>query len=182
MTITSHDNNSQFTSLYHLQGPTAMFTTSTDCSSSIQAVHLASQGILLTSYMGRGVTLDVSLITKTGQLEIAGPNVKCWVDADIEGCGTTKFLRPLQKALGDGNNFYGILEANTINQDGHSNYGFITPHSIPQASKLFQAWKLTEMTQIDCFEARGNDPRFTLQCCNEVFSNADNFFLESLNH
>ena len=183
MIITSHDNNLQFTSLYHLQGPAAMFTTSTNCSSSIQAVHLASQGILLTSYdMGRGDTLNVSLITKTGQLEIAGPNVKCWVDTVIEGCETTKLLRPLQKALGDGNNFYGILEATTINQDGHSNYDFITPHSIPQASKLFQAWKLTEMTQIDCFEAHGNDPRFIIQCCNEVFSNADNFFLESLNH
>lgn len=185
MAITSHDNNSQFTSLFHLQGPATIFTTS--CSSQIQAVHLACQDILLTSCdIARGVTLDVSLITKTGQLaiQIAGPNIKCWVNAGIEGCGATKLLRPLQKALVDGDNVYGILEATGTNQDGYSNYGIITPHFI-QASELFQAWKLTEMTQIDCFEAHGNDLRFTLQCCNEFFSNelaAANFFLESVNH
>ena len=62
--LTIHSYN-----LFHLQGPATMFTT-TGYSSSIQAVHLARQcDLLISCDMAKGVTLDVSLITKTGHLK-----------------------------------------------------------------------------------------------------------------
>lgn len=141
----------------------------TGCSSSLLAVHLACQGLLSRDCemaIAGGITLDLLPIsTKTdiwNQLGITGPNVKCRAfDASAtgiakgEGCGVV-LLKPLSTALSDGDHIYGVLEATTANQDGHSN-GITAPHPGAQAHLLCQAWKLANITpkSLDYFEAHG---------------------------
>ncbi|KAK6195304.1 hypothetical protein SNE40_000764 [Patella caerulea] len=141
----SHGNHSPFISsrvsyTHDLHGPAMMVATG--CSSSLLAVHLACQGLLsgdCEMAIAGGITLDLLPISaKTdiwNQLGITGPNVKCRAfDASAkgiakgEGCGVI-LLKPLHKAIQDGDHIYGTLEATTANQDGHSN-GITAPHPI----------------------------------------------------
>ena len=168
----SHGNHSPFISsrvsyTLDLSGPAMMVATG--CSSSLLAVHLACQGLLSNDCemaIAGGITLDLlPLSLKTdiwNQLGITGPNVKCRAfDADAkgiakgEGCGVI-LLKPLHKAILDGDFVYAVLEASTANQDGHSN-GITAPHPIAQANLLCQAWNLAKISPnlIGYFEAHG---------------------------
>ena len=168
----SHGNHSPFISsrisyTLDLSGPAMMVATG--CSSSLLAVHLACQGLLSNDCemaIAGGITLDLlPLSLKTdiwNQLGITGPNVKCRAfDADAkgiakgEGCGVI-LLKPLNKAIIDGDFVYAVLEASTANQDGHSN-GITAPHPIAQAKLLCQAWDLAKISPnlIGYFEAHG---------------------------
>ena len=168
----SHGNHSPFISsrvsyTLDLKGPAMMVATG--CSSSLLAVHLACQGLLSKDCemaIAGGITLDLlPLSLKTdiwNQLGITGPNVKCRAfDANAkgiakgEGCGAI-LLKPLNKAVLDGDFIYAVLEASTANQDGHSN-GITAPHPIAQANLLCQAWNLAKIAPntIGYFEAHG---------------------------
>ena len=168
----SHGNHSPFISsrvsyTHDLQGPAMMIATG--CSSSLLAVHVACQGLLsgdCDMAIAGGITLDLLPIsTKTdiwNQLGITGPNVKCRAFdesakgiAKGEGCGVV-LLKPLSKALQENDFIYGVLEATTANQDGHSN-GITAPHPVAQANMLNQAWKLAGVNpkDLDYFEAHG---------------------------
>ena len=141
----------------------------TGCSSSLLAVHLACQGLLSKDCemaIAGGITLDLlPLSLKTdiwNQLGITAPHVKCRAfDANAkgiakgEGCGVI-LLKPLDKAILDGDFIYAVLEASTTNQDGHSN-GITAPHPNAQANLLCQAWKLAKISPnlIGYFEAHG---------------------------
>ena len=168
----SHGNHSPFISsrvsyTLDLSGPAMMVATG--CSSSLLAVHLACQGLLSNDCemaIAGGITLDLlPLSLKTdiwNQLGITGPNVRCRAfDADAkgiakgEGCGVI-LLKPLNKAISDGDFVYAVLEASTANQDGHSN-GITAPHPIAQANLLCKAWNLAKISPnlIGYFEAHG---------------------------
>lgn len=168
----SHGNHSPFISsrvsyTHDLHGPAMMVATGS--SSSLLAVHLACQGLLSRDCemaIAGGITLDLLPVsTKTdiwNQLGITGPNVRCRAfDASAsgiakgEGCGVV-LLKPLHNAISDGDHIYGILEATTANQDGHSN-GITTPHPGAQADMLHQVWKLANITpnNLEYFEAHG---------------------------
>lgn len=168
----SHGNHSPFVSsrvsyTLDLTGPAMMVATG--CSSSLLAVHLACQGLLSGDCdiaIAGGITIDLLPIsTKTdiwNQLGITGPNVKCRAFdacakgiAKGEGCGAV-LLKPLEKALSDGDHIYGILQATTANQDGHSN-GITAPHPVAQANLLHTAWKLANICpdKLGYFEAHG---------------------------
>ncbi|XP_031561672.1 uncharacterized protein LOC116297562 [Actinia tenebrosa] len=168
----SHGNHSPFVSArvsytLDLSGPAMMVATG--CSSSLLAVHLACQGLLsgdCDMAIAGGITIDLLPVsTKTdiwNQLGITGPNVKCRAFdacakgiAKGEGCGAV-LLKPLEKALSDGDHVYGILQATTANQDGHSN-GITAPHPVAQANLLHIAWELADICpdKLGYFEAHG---------------------------
>ena len=157
----SHGNHSPFISsrvsyTFNLTGPAMMVATG--CSSSLLAVHLACQGLLsgdCEMAIAGGITLDllpISLKTDIwNQLGITSPNAKCRAFdaaakgiAKAEGCGIV-LLKPLEKAISDGDNIYGILEATTANQDGHSQ-GITAPHPGAQSNMLVKAWELANIT------------------------------------
>ncbi|XP_028402765.1 uncharacterized protein LOC114525576 [Dendronephthya gigantea] len=168
----SHGNHSPFISsrisyIHNLQGPAMMIATG--CSSSLLAVHVACQGLLsgdCDMAIAGGITLDLLPISaKTdiwNQLGITAPGVKCRAFdasakgiAKAEGCGVV-ILKPLEKAEKDGDQIYGILEATTSNQDGHSN-GITAPHPGAQAKMLVRAWNLANINpdRLGYFEAHG---------------------------
>ena len=168
----SHGNHSPFISsrisyTHNLQGPAMMIATG--CSSSLLAVHIACQGLLsgdCDMAIAGGITLDLLPISiKTdiwNQLGITGPGVKCRAfDASAkgiakgEGCGVV-VLKSLEKAVIDGDHIYGVLEATTSNQDGHSN-GITAPHPGAQANMLVKAWKLADISpdRLGYFETHG---------------------------
>lgn len=168
----SHGNHSPFISsrvsyTHDLQGPAMMVATG--CSSSLLAVHLACQGLYTGDCemaIAGGVTLDLLPIsTKTdiwNQLGITGPNIRCRAFdalakgiAKGEGCGVV-LLKPLHKAVSDSDHIYGVLEATTANQNGHSN-SITAPHPGAQAKLLCQAWKRAKITpdKLGYFEAHG---------------------------
>lgn len=168
----SHGNHSPFIAsrisyTHDLQGPAMMVATG--CSSSLLAVHVACQGLLsgdCDMAIAGGITLDLLPISaKTdiwNQLGITGPGVKCCAfDASAkgiakgEGCGVV-ILKPLGKAEMDGDHIYGVLEATTANQDGHSN-GITAPHPGAQASMLARAWELANISpeRLGYFETHG---------------------------
>ena len=139
----SHGNHSPFISarvsyVFDLKGPAMMVATG--CSSSLLSVHLACQGLLsgdCDMAIAGGITLDLLPISAHtdiwNQLGITGFGVKCRPFdrsangiAKGEGCGVV-MLKPLAKAVHDSDHIYGILEASTANQDGHSN-GITAPH------------------------------------------------------
>ena len=168
----SHGNHSPFIAsrisyTHNLQGPAMMIATG--CSSSLLAVHVACQGLLsgdCDMAIAGGITLDLLPVSaKTdiwNQLGITSPGAKCRAfDASAkgiakgEGCGVV-ILKPLEKARIDGDHIYGVLEATTANQDGHSN-GITAPHPGAQASMLAKAWKIAQITpdKLSYFETHG---------------------------
>lgn len=168
----SHGNHSPFISsrvsyTFDLHGPAMMVATG--CSSSLLAVHLACQALLsgdCDMAIAGGITLDLLPVSvKTdiwNQLGITGQHVKCRAfDASAkgiakgEGCGVI-LLKPLSKAIQDGDYIEAILEATTANQDGHSN-GITAPHPVAQSEMIERAYALANINpyQIDYFEAHG---------------------------
>ena len=168
----SHGNHSPFIAsrmsyTHNLQGPAMMIATG--CSSSLLAVHVACQGLLsgdCDMAIAGGITLDLLPVSsKTdiwNQLGITSPGAKCRAfDASAkgiakgEGCGVV-ILKPLEKARIDGDHIYGVLEATTANQDGHSN-GITAPHPGAQANMLAKAWKKAHIApdKMSYFEANG---------------------------
>ena len=67
-----------------------------------------------------------------------------------EGCGAV-LLKPLDKAMIDGDFIYAVLEASTSNQGGHLS----APRSTAQTNLLCRAWNLAKISpySIGCFEA-----------------------------
>ena len=139
--------------IFDLSGPAMMIASG--CSSSLLAVHLACQGLLSKDCemaIAGGITLDLlPLCLKTdiwNQVGTTWPNFKNQaLQANNngvikgEGCGAI-LLKPLNKAVLDGDFVYAVLEASTANQGGHPS----TPDSITQANLLCQAWNLAEIS------------------------------------
>ena len=173
----SHGSHSPFISsrvsyTFDLIGPAMMVATG--CSSSLLVVHLACHGLLSKDCemaIAGGITLDLlPLNLRTdiwNQLGMTGPNVKCRAfetdakgAAKGEGCGAV-LLKPLNKAISDGDFVYAILEASTANQDGHSDR-ISAPHPVAQANLFSEACSLADISpnSISFFEAHGTGTEF----------------------
>ena len=168
----SHGNHSPFIGgrvsyTFDLHGPGMMVCTG--CSSSLLAVHLASQAILAeecTMAIAGGVSLDLlPLDCKSdiwNQLQITGKGVKCRPFdskangiAKGEGAGAV-LLKRLSRAIKDGDHIYGVLKATVANHDGASN-GITAPQPEAQAAMLHQAWEKARVDPRDIgyIEAHG---------------------------
>ena len=145
---------------FDLSGPAMMVATG--CSSSLMAVHLACQGLLSKDCemaIAGGITLDL-LPLKTDTWNRVGTAWSSFKNQALhadnkgvvrgEGCGAV-LLKPLDKAMIDGDFIYAVLEASIDNQGGHLS----ASRSTAQTNLLCQAWDLAKISpnSIGCFEA-----------------------------
>ncbi|MED1784016.1 beta-ketoacyl synthase N-terminal-like domain-containing protein [Brevibacillus fortis] len=139
---------SRISYMLDLKGPSMLVDTS--CSSSLMAVHLACQAIRrgeCEMALAGGVKLillslqdgsnDLGILSQSGRTRP--------FDNDSDGTGVGEgvgavLLKPLTKALVDGDSIYAVIKGSAANQDGHS-FGLTAPNSLAQAEVIQQAWK-----------------------------------------
>ncbi|MDJ1469706.1 SDR family NAD(P)-dependent oxidoreductase [Xanthocytophaga flava] len=131
--------------IYNLKGPSVSLNTA--CSSSLVAVHLACQSIWNgESSMGLAGGVNLLLKPETSILMSKGnflsPDGYCKTfDSRAngyvrsEGCGVI-LLKPLSKALEDGDQIYSLIRATGVNQDGYTEDGFTVPNPDAQTELL----------------------------------------------
>lgn len=142
---------------FNLQGPSIAMDTA--CSSALTAVHLACeqlrQGVCDVALAG-GVTV---MITPDGfigfsQAGMLSPDARCKAfDADAngfvrgEGAGMVA-LKPLSKALADGDPVYAVIAGSGTNQDGSTN-GISLPSEEAQANLVIETCEKFEIDPLD---------------------------------
>lgn len=121
----------------------------TMCSSSLTAIHLACQslrqgGCELAIAGGVNVSIHPNkylflaqgrFISSNGRCETFGQGGDGYVPG--EGVGAI-LLKPLTKAIADGDHIYGVIKATAVNHGGRTN-GFTVPNPNAQASVIGQA-------------------------------------------
>ena len=135
--------------LFDFRGPSLAIDTA--CSSSLVAVHLACNSLRSgesTLALAGGVNLILSPaiainFTKAGAM---APDGRCKTfDARAngyvrsEGTGVV-VLKPLSKALADGDPIYAVIRGSAVNQDGRSN-GLMAPNPLAQEAVLREAYR-----------------------------------------
>ncbi|MCL2719395.1 MAG: SDR family NAD(P)-dependent oxidoreductase, partial [Lachnospiraceae bacterium] len=149
----------------NLKGPA--ITVDTACSSSAAGIHLACKAIQngdCEVALAGGVTLFLTprpyrLMCEANMLSASGATYAFDNRADGfipgEGCGVV-VLKPLSKALKDGNQIYGLIRDTGINQDGKSN-GITAPSSLAQQELEIALFEKSGLNpeQITYIEAHG---------------------------
>ncbi len=128
-----------------LQGPTMVVDTA--CSSSLVAIHLACQGIKngdCEMAIAGGVK-TIPLPVKVGLgMESSDDRTRSFDDAsDGTGLGegvAALLLKPLSKAIEDGDHIYAVIKGSAINQDG-ATVGITAPNPIAQSKVIVKAWE-----------------------------------------
>ncbi|HYW51837.1 MAG TPA: SDR family NAD(P)-dependent oxidoreductase [Gemmatimonadaceae bacterium] len=153
-----------------LRGPS--INVQTACSTSLVAMHLASQALLTGEAdvaLAGGVTLEMP--NTAGYLfkenEILSPDGHCRAfDADsagtVFGSGAgVVVLRRLQDALDDGDNILAVVRGSAINNDGAGKIGYLAPSVDGQAAAIAEAIEVAGVTadSIDYVEAHGTGTR-----------------------
>lgn len=140
---------SRISYLLDLNGPSLMVDTA--CSSSLVAVHLACQALKNRDceYAIAG-GVDLSLLTTMGNvkdsigIESSNGRSKTFDDsADGTGGGegvVAILLKPLAKAVADGDNIHGVIKGSAYNQDGRT-IGITAPSPLAQEKVITKAWK-----------------------------------------
>jgi len=133
----------------NLKGP--VITVNTACSSSLVALHLACQSILNGESefaIAGGVFLamapDYFIVATNGNMMSADGRCKTFDDSADgfgpgEGVGAV-VLKPLSRALEDGNHIWGVIKGSAINQDGKTN-GITAPSSLAQSDVELAAYR-----------------------------------------
>ncbi|ARE86646.1 SDR family NAD(P)-dependent oxidoreductase [Clostridium formicaceticum] len=139
----------------------------TMCSSSLTAIHLACQslqrgGCELAIAGGVNVSIHPNkylmlgqgkFVSSKGQCESFGEGGDGYVPG--EGVGAV-LLKPLSKAIADGDHIYGIIKGSTINHGGKTN-GYTVPNPNAQAEVIQRAFKEAKVDPrtISYIEAHG---------------------------
>lgn len=150
-----------------LKGPNILIDTA--CSASLCAVNLACQairngecemaiagGIRLIFLRIKGI-LDVGIESSVNRART--------FDDSSDGTGAGEgmgmvLLKPLEKAIRDGDNIYAVIKGIAMNQDGNS-IGLTAPNVAAQESLITSAWKDAEINPetISYIEAHGTGTR-----------------------
>ncbi|MBJ6364094.1 SDR family NAD(P)-dependent oxidoreductase [Paenibacillus sp. GCM10012307] len=131
-----------------LKGPTLILDTA--CSSSSVAIHLACKAIQngdCQMALAGGIRINLLPIDNSGLklgVEAADGRTRTF-DAEAEGAGwgegsAAVLLKPLSKAVQDGDRIYAVIKGTAVNQDGAS-IGITAPNANAQADVLQKAWK-----------------------------------------
>ena len=151
--------------LFDFRGPSIAIDTA--CSSSLVAVHLACCSLRngeSTLALAGGVNLILSPaitinFTKAGAM---APDGRCKAfDARAngyvrsEGAGVV-VLKPLSRALADGDPIYAVIRGSAVNQDGRSN-GLMAPNPLAQEAVLREAYRRAGVSpgKVQYVEAHG---------------------------
>lgn len=151
--------------IFHLQGPSVAVDTA--CSSSLTAIHFAVQSLRngeaeMAIAGGVNLLLDPEVTIAFSKAGMMANDGRCKTfDARAngyvrsEGVGVV-LLKPLTKALQDGDLIYAIIRGSAINQDGRSN-GLTAPNGQSQEEVLTSAYQNAGVDpgQVDYVEAHG---------------------------
>ncbi|QBD78788.1 acyltransferase domain-containing protein [Ktedonosporobacter rubrisoli] len=152
--------------LLDLRGPSMAMDTA--CSSSLLAVHMACQSLrngecdmALAGGVNLILTPELTITFSQAHMMSADGHCKTFDDsADgyvrSEGCGIV-VLKPLSKALQDGDNILAVIRGSAVNQDGRSN-GLTAPNGPSQEAVIRQALRNADVTadQISYVETHGS--------------------------
>jgi acyl transferase domain-containing protein/acyl carrier protein len=131
----------------NFKGPNLVVDTA--CSSSLVSLHLACQSLILEESElalagGVDILLDEKPYLVLSEGRALSPDGKCHTfDAKAngfvpgEGCGAV-LLKPLERAIADGDQVYAVIEASAVNNDGHT-MGVTTPNQEAQMEVIAQA-------------------------------------------
>ncbi|MCT4598832.1 MAG: SDR family NAD(P)-dependent oxidoreductase [Vallitalea sp.] len=126
--------------VFNLKGPSLIVDTA--CSSSITSIHLACQSIHegdsdMALAGGVDILLDEKSYLTLSATQAMSPDGICHTFDEKangfvpgEGCGAV-LLKSLSKAIEDGDQIYGVIEASALNNDGKT-MGVTTPNPIAQ--------------------------------------------------
>ncbi len=132
-----------------LQGPSLVVDTA--CSSSLVAIHLACRSLLqhecdIALAGGVNVLLTPYITVAYSQSRMMAPDGRCkFGDAKAdgyvrsEGCGMV-VLKPLAKALSDGDPIWAVIHGSAVNNDGRTSGYLTTPGIDGQADVLRKAY------------------------------------------
>lgn len=138
---------SRISYLLNLRGPA--ISVDTACSSSLVAVHLACQSIRsgeCESAIAGSVKLNVLPIDTGIRLGIeSSDNRAKTFDESSDGTGigdgvVALLLKPLSRALEDGDHVYAVIKGSAMNQDG-SSVGITAPNALAQEDVIVRAWQ-----------------------------------------
>ncbi len=134
---------------FNFHGPS--MAVDTMCSSSLTAIHLAGQSLRLGECevaVAGGVNVSVHpnkylllsqsrFVSSHGRCESFGPGSDGYVPG--EGVGAV-LLKPLSRAVADGDHIYGIIKGTGVNHGGKTN-GYTVPNPSAQADVIIRALK-----------------------------------------
>lgn len=133
--------------LFDLKGPCMLVDTA--CSSSLVAVHLACDALKKGECdMAIAGGVKINLMPVEGQITLgieSSDNRTRAFDDSSDGTGTGEgvaavMLKPLAKALEDGDNIHAVIKGSAVNQDG-SSAGITAPNMSAQTRVILNAWK-----------------------------------------
>lgn len=150
-----------------LKGPSLLVDTA--CSSSLTAVHLACQALkngdcdLALAGSTKIILLPLNNNPVMG-IESSDGRTRSF-DDDSDGTGNGEgvaaiLLKPLKKALKDGDHIHAIIKGSAINQDGNS-IGITAPNAAAQEDVIVRAWERARVDPetITYIEAHGTGTR-----------------------
>lgn len=153
--------------LFDLRGPSICLDTA--CSSSLVAVHLACQSLRAgetTLALAAGVSLKLVpdrdiMFSRAGVVAPDGRSK--FGDAAADGAGFSEgvgvvVLKPLQRALADGDRLHAVILGSAVGNDGASSGELLTPSVEGQVEMLRQAYDNARVdpADVDFVEAHGN--------------------------
>ncbi len=150
---------------FDFDGPS--FSIDTACSSSLTAIHLACNSLRLgecEQAIAGGVNIiespahyegltEMNMLSESNQCRSFGDEADGFVDG--EGVGAV-LLKPLNKAIQDGDQIYGVIRGSAINHGGRTN-GYTVPSPSAQAKVISSAFESAGVTasEISYVEAHG---------------------------
>lgn len=138
---------SRISYLLNLKGPSMLIDTA--CSSSLVAVHLACQAIKMGDCqmaIAGGIRLSLLPVESDENIGIESSDGKTRAfDESADGTGLGEgtaavILKPLDKAVKDGDNIYAVIKGSAVNQDG-TTAGITAPNVASQENVIVKAWK-----------------------------------------
>ncbi|MBV9490040.1 MAG: LLM class flavin-dependent oxidoreductase [Verrucomicrobia bacterium] len=165
MGLTSSMLAARISYLLNLKGPSISIDTA--CSSSLVALHQACRSIQagdcdMALAGGINLILDPDQMIRTSKLQMLSPNGRCRpFDHRADGIALSEgvavvILKPLDKAIADGDPIHGVIKASGINQDGKTN-GITAPSATAQTRLALEVYRQAGVhpDQIEMVEAHG---------------------------
>ncbi|MRN52279.1 type I polyketide synthase [Paenibacillus monticola] len=156
---------SRISYLLDLRGPSMLIDTA--CSSSLVALHVACQSLLNADCeyaIAGGVKINVvpGIVTGSEGMGTCSSDGKTRTfDENSDGTGVGEgvaavLLKPLNKALSEGDHIYAVVKGSAINQDGAS-MGLTAPNSAAQERVIRKAWEAADIEpeSLSYIEAHG---------------------------
>ncbi|MCX8131980.1 MAG: SDR family NAD(P)-dependent oxidoreductase [Clostridia bacterium] len=150
---------------FNLRGPS--LSVDTACSSSLYAIHLACEsikagecemaiagGVNLSLHPSKYMSLCVSQFASSdGRCHSFGKDGDGYVPG--EGVGAV-LLKPLNRAIADGDHIYAVIKGTAVNHDGKT-YGYTVPNPVAQAEVIRKALESAKLDprSISYVEAHG---------------------------